>query len=167
MHHQLDQVFEVFAGPRARSLRVLVLAADVAGTAVSLMHRTRGVVARPHDAVKFLIAERHLVGALTGADRRFDVGTDRRLGHPLPVDGEAEEGAQDAKAGSLCARTELQSRVELIGVGWRELIDHHVAATVGICRQLFRERPILAERRGRDLRGLAIGEEDAGGVARW
>jgi hypothetical protein len=45
VHHQLDQVFEVFAGPRARSLRVLVLAADVAWTALSLIHRTVGVVA--------------------------------------------------------------------------------------------------------------------------
>ena len=113
---------------------------------------------------QFLIAERHLVGALTGADRRFDVGTDRRFGHPLPVDGEAEERAQDAEAGPLCARTELQSRVEPVGIGRRELVDHHVAATVGICRQLFRERPILAEGRGGDLRALAIREEDAGGV---
>jgi phosphodiesterase/alkaline phosphatase D-like protein len=49
----------------AVTLRVLVLATDVAGTAVSLTHRTRRVVARPHDAAQFLIAERHLVGALT------------------------------------------------------------------------------------------------------
>ena len=113
--------------------------------------------------LQFLIAERHLVGALTGADRRFDVGTDRRFGHPLPVDGEAEERPQHAEAGPLCARTELQSRVEPVGIGRRELVDHHVAAAVGICRQLFRERPILAERRGGDLRALAIREEDAGG----
>src|SRR2546428_6906417 len=136
----------------------------MAGTALSLMHQTVGVVARLPDAVQFLIAERHLVGALTGADGRLDVCADRRFGHPLPVDGEAKEGAQDAKASPLCARTELQSRVELIGVGWRELIDHHVAATVGICRQLFRERPILAERRGGDLRALAIPEEDGRGI---
>jgi hypothetical protein len=64
VHHQLDQIFQVFTGPRARSLRVLVLAADVAGTAVSLTHRTRRVIARPHDAAQFLITERHFVGAL-------------------------------------------------------------------------------------------------------
>ena len=164
VHHQLNQVFEVFAGPRARSLGVLVLAADVAGTAFSLMHRTVGVVARLPDAVQFLVAERHLVGALTGADRRFDVCADRRFGHPLPVDGEAKEGAQDAQAGPLRARTELQSRVEPVGIGRRELVDHHVAATICKFGQLFRERPILAERRGGDLRARAIGEEDLGGV---
>ena len=53
--------------------------------------------------------------------------------HPLPVDGEAEEGAQDAEARPLRARTELQSRVEQVGIGRRELVDHHVAATVGVC----------------------------------
>ena len=61
-------------------------------------------------------------------------------------------------------RTELEARVEQVGVGRRELVDHHVAATVGVCRQLFRERPILAEGRGGDLRALAIREEDAGGL---
>ena len=74
------------------------------------------------------------------------------------------KNAQDAKAGPLCARTELQSRVEEVGVGRRELVDHHVAEAVRVCGQLFCKRPILAERRGRDLRGLAISEEDAGGV---
>ena len=164
VHHQLDRVFDVFAGPRARTLSVLVFAADLARTAVSLMHGTRWVVARSPDAIQFRIAERHLVGALTGTDRRFDVGTDRRFRDPLPVDGEAEERAQDAQACSLCARTELQSRVEQVGVARCELVDHHAAATVCVCGQLFREGPILAERRGRNLRGLAVGEEDAGSV---
>src|SRR5207247_10370663 len=108
------------------SLSVLVLAADMAGTAFSLMHRTVGVVARLPDAGQLLVAERHFVGALTGADGRFDVCADRRFGHPLPVDDEAEERAQDAEAGSLRARTELQSRVEPVGIGRRELVDHHV-----------------------------------------
>jgi hypothetical protein len=63
VHHQLDHFFEVFAGPRARSLSVLVLAADVAWTALSLMHRTVSVVARLPDAVQLLVVERHLVGA--------------------------------------------------------------------------------------------------------
>ena len=66
--------------------------------------------------------------------------------------------------GSLRARTELQSRVEPVGIGRRELVDHHVTAAVTVCRQLFCERPILAERRGGDLRARAIGEEDLGGV---
>src|SRR5438034_5394561 len=136
----------------------------MAGTAFSLMHRTVGVVARLPDAVQFLVAERHLVGALAGADRRFDVCADRRFRHPLPVDGEAEERAQDAKAGPLCARTELEARVKHVAVGWRELVDHHVTATVGVGRQLFRERPIFAQGRWGDLSTLAIREEDAGGV---
>ncbi len=111
MHHQLDQVLDVFARPRARSLIVLVLAANLAGTAFSLMQRAVGVVARSPDALQFLIAERHLVGALTGPDGRFDVGADRRFRHPLPVDGEAEEGAQGAQASALRPKTELQEAI--------------------------------------------------------
>ena len=55
-----------------------------------------------------------------------------------------KNAAQHAKAGPLCARTKLQSRVEQIGIGRRELVDHHVAATIRKFGQLFRERPILA-----------------------
>jgi hypothetical protein len=63
-----------------------------------------------------------------------------------------------------CARTEFKSRVEPIEFGRRELVDHQIPTTVGVCRQLFRERPILAERRRSDLRARAIGEEDLGGI---
>src|SRR3989442_15198267 len=90
---------------------------------------------------------------------RFDACADRRFRHPLPVDGEAEEGAQDAEASALRARTELEARVEQVRIGRRELVDHHVAATVSIFGQLFRECPILAEGRGGDLGALAIREE--------
>src|SRR5438128_1806759 len=93
-----------------------------------------------------------LMSALTGVS-----------GIHFPVDGEAKEGAQDPEAGSLRARPELQSRVEPVGIGRRELVDHHVTAAVAVCRQLFCERPILAEGRGGDLRALAIRDEDAGG----
>ena len=45
----------------------------------------------------------------------------------IPVDGEAKERVHDAEAGALRARTERQSSVEQVGIGWRELVDQHVA----------------------------------------
>jgi hypothetical protein len=143
VHHQFDQVFNVLTGPGTGSLSVLVLAAHVPGTAVSLMPWTGGVVARPQDATQLLITERHLVRAITGADRRFDVRTDRRFRDPLQVDGESEEGPEDTEARALRPRTELETRVEQVAIGRRELVDQYVASTVRVFGQLFRERPIL------------------------
>jgi hypothetical protein len=142
VQHQFDEVFDVFARPRARSLRVLVFAADVAWSAISLTHRTIGVIAGRFDTVQLFLAEWHLVSALAGSNRRFDIRADGRFRDPLAVDGDAKT-TRAGWPGECPSSADRVPRVEPVGVGPRELVDQHGGPTVRVFSQLFRERPVM------------------------
>ncbi len=110
-------------------------------------------------------------GALLAArlePTRLDVGADRRLEDPLPVDTEAEERSQGRQALALSPRAELPVRPESIDVARRELIEHHVAQPVRELPDLLRERVgKIAESGGFSPAALAIGDvRDAGRLER-
>ena len=114
VEHQPDQVLQVLTGPLASAGLVLPLDLDL--------------VAGGDDPVDLVVGERRLVGGAAGADRRLDVGADRRLGDPLPVDAEPEERPQRRQALALGARSQLPVRPEPVDVVGRDLVEHHVAA---------------------------------------
>ena len=65
---------------------------------------------------------------------------------------------------ALGARAEIPSAIEHVDVGGSELVEHHIAARFRERCELFRERPIFAQRGRRDLSTLAVSQENLDGV---
>jgi hypothetical protein len=86
---------------------------------------------------------------------------------PFPVRAEAEKRPQRAEPLALSACAEIPAVVKNIDVAGGELVEHHVAARVSESRQLFRERLVLTQRRGRNPGPFPIAQENLNGIGNF
>lgn len=110
-----------------------------------------------------LVGKPALFASLLAPFGGLDVRTDRRLLDRLPVETESKKAAQSAEALALFPRPEFPAHPEQIDIDVRELVDHDVAATLGVCSDLLGERAVLRRLAGSSPRRLAAAAEQLAG----